>query len=120
MGNVKNQIVYYYRDNNNRPRITVVAERVDEDHVNRGIAVCAMVDAPIKSVGRHIATIRMNYARDIQADAYPYDDFNDYQHIDEIFDSVMNNVDDTDTALDSEYRAQYCAEISDNERKLFD
>lgn len=60
-------IIYYMRDKENKPRITVAVDTVvDLDgnlHMVRGLALCSMNDNPNKKVGRHIAKGMLRKAR---------------------------------------------------------
>ena len=50
------EYIYYVRDKQNRPMITVCLMRSDDDHFSRGIAICSLKETgPDKAVGRMYA-----------------------------------------------------------------
>ncbi len=55
---MKNRIIYYNRDDQNRPIVTVCLMKYGEDWA-RGVAVCNLkYDKPSKKIGRKIASNR--------------------------------------------------------------
>ena len=46
---------YYFRDNKNRPIVTVCLVKDELGQVHRGMAICSLSDNPVKSKGRNIA-----------------------------------------------------------------
>ena len=52
---------YYYRDKENKPRVTVCLLDVNGDR-GVGMSVCSLLDNPCKKIGRKIARIRAVHA----------------------------------------------------------
>lgn len=51
-----NEYIYYIRDNNNRPMITICLLKEDDGKLARGVAICSLKETgPDKSVGRRYA-----------------------------------------------------------------
>lgn len=51
---MKKEIYYYFRDENNRPIVTVCLIK-DGDYVRRGVSICSIADGSNKKIGRKIA-----------------------------------------------------------------
>ena len=99
---------YYFRDTQNKPRITVCLLKVG-GQTARGIAICSMLDNPCKTTGRNIAKGRAHKAMFAEESSCPINRKTAFDVAYDAFGEIY---------FESIYKSTYAPLLTDFERKL--
>lgn len=103
---------YYFRDENNFPRVTVcVLYNIEAKVVCRGLSLCSFDDSPVKAEGRDIAEGRAINAYVTMEDSEKIIQ----SQTNEIIDSLVA----TTELIPFRYKSQYDMELTKFEKRLF-
>jgi hypothetical protein len=109
--------VYYIRDFQRRPVVTVALCDYDDDGtVCRGVSLCSELDAPVKSRGRDIAIGRMWKAYFHQEDSEPIRNMRRVPDVDGLFEID----EDGNERPVFEFKSGYDVEMTEYELSLMD
>lgn len=104
---------YYFRDENNFPRVTVcVLYNIETQTACRGLSLCSFDDSPVKAEGRDIAEGRAINAYVTMEDS---EKIVQYHQTNEI----INSITETKELIPFIYKSQYNMELTKFEKRLF-